>query len=128
MVGLHKGGILMLQSNSISNFCGELEGDIIRPVDTQAIVELELSDIINSWLNSKIILPNDSQIRRELCKLRVGKLLKWGQNFMKFIDDPEVTKGTKLIFKNTDGDIKKHPTKNIFYKIIEGCDVQARFE
>lgn len=114
--------------NKIANFCGELEGDIARPIDTQGIVELELNETIMKWLNSSIILPNDHQIRRELCKLKVGRLLSWGSNFMKFINDEAVIKGTRLIFKNTDGDIKKHPDKDIFYKIIEGCEVQARYD
>lgn len=114
--------------NKIANFCGELEGDKVRPIDTQGIVQLELNDTIKKWLNSPIIMPNDHLIRRELCKLKVGKLLSWGNNFMKYINDDTVGKGTMLIFKNTDGDIKKHPEQDIFYKIIEGCEVQAMIE
>lgn len=113
---------------NISNFCALLKGDEVRPIDNQGIVELELTSEINRYLNSPIIMVDDHEIRRMLCRLKTGKLLSWGTRFMDLINDDEVKKGTKLLFKNNDGDIKKHPDKNVFYKIIEAPDVQARFE
>lgn len=118
----------MSLEKNISNFCSELEGDKCIAIDNQCLVELELNDTIKRWLKSTIILPNDHIIRKELCKLRTGRLLSWGTKFMRLINDDSVTKGTKLIFKNNDGDIRKHPTKDIFYKIIEAPDVEAKIE
>lgn len=118
---------LINDENKISAFCGVLEGDKVHAVDTQAIVELEMNEKLKKWLNSPIYI-DEVTVRRELVKLKTGRLLSWGSKFMRFINDEKVGVGTLLLFKNTDGDIKRHPKKQIFYKIIEGCEVEARFE
>lgn len=113
------------KGHRISEFCDSLDCTVWRPVKDQAIVELILSSEILKMINSTLILPGEKDIRRMLCRLKSGKLLKWHPTFMNLIDEPDVIEGTILFFNNKDGDIQKHPDKNIFYKIIESCDVKA---
>jgi len=113
----------MAIENQISNFCTTLVAEKYKPLDDVVLVELEISDKMKSWIKSPIII-DEREVKRELVKLRKGKILDLGKS-QRFISDDDVKVGVEVFFTNTDGDIMKHPEREVFYKFVEGCDLIA---
>lgn len=110
--------------NQISSFCPELNGDDWKAIDQVLLVELVVDDELQKMIDSPIEIP-EANFRKKFVKLRKGVVKSIGKRSERFIDLDDIKVGTTVFFNNVDGDILKHPEKDIFYKLVEACDILA---